>query len=529
MGDHRGSDGETTGELAAVRALLQVSAPTQAGLTAAFGRRLTDLLIRATDIRACAVLVDRDDGLGPVPLAWSGGQPAGATWAGRMPLPLTPPWQGNVMVDVPDPATRPSVELVAQRVAAALENERLRVGGQRQQERLSFLVEVGNLLAQSMDSALTAALIPRLVVPRLAPWCALYLLGRGGRAHVATAVHSDEAMTTQMLSDQGRLGVVLHSAEVRGLVEAGEMASLPAPLEGLLVPLRGAGETLGAIAVAQDGAVDIETITVLEEVARRAAAALANARAHEERQRVSHTLQQALLPPALPAVAGLEIGTRYVPAGRYTEVGGDLFDVIALPDGRTLCMIGDVAGKGAQAATVTSLVREVLRILVRDGKSVHEALGVLNATLRERSDRHCTLAVCELAPPTVDGAVPARVYLAGHDRPVLVRATGEAVQVGEWGTALGVLQTISCPDRDIVLRPGDSLVLYTDGATERRDGDAFFGQDRLHRTAAQLAGHPADVMAAGITGAVVDASAEPPRDDIAIVVVRNTAVVTKPQ
>jgi serine phosphatase RsbU (regulator of sigma subunit) len=204
-------------------------------------------------------------------------------------------------------------------------------------------------------------------------------------------------------------------------------------------------------------------------------------------------------------------------------VGGDLFDVIALADGRTVCVIGDVAGKGAQAATVTSLVREVLRILVRDGKSVGEALAVLNSTLRERSDRHCTVAACELAPATSSGAVAVTVLLAGHDRPLVVRADGEVAVVGEWGTALGVLDRVSIPPREVVLHPGDSLVLYTDGATERRSGDEFFGHERLHRTASQLAGHPADVMAAGITGMVMDASPEPPRDDIAIVVVRNTA------
>jgi serine phosphatase RsbU (regulator of sigma subunit) len=325
-----------------------------------------------------------------------------------------------------------------------------------------------------------------------------------------------------MLSDHRGLGPALHSAAVRELVFGDDTASLPAPLEGFLVPLRSGGEGIGGIAIGQDGAADVETIEVAEEVGRRAAAALANARAHEERQRLSHILQQALLPPALPATPGLEIGTRYVPAGRYAEVGGDLFDVIALADGRTVCLIGDVAGKGAQAATVTSLVREVLRILIRDGKSVSEALGVLNATLRERSDRHCTVAVCEFAPPTPSGVVPATVLLAGHDRPVVVRADGEVTAVGEWGTALGVLDRVSCPPREVLLNPGDCLVLYTDGATERRAGEDFFGHDRLHRSASQLAGHSADVMAAGITGMVMDASPEPPRDDIAIVVVRNT-------
>jgi serine phosphatase RsbU (regulator of sigma subunit) len=518
--DRGGPSPDEPAELRAVRALLQVGAPTRTGAAATFARRLVEVLVRETAATGGTVVVDRDDGGGPATLAWvaGGSSPVSRT---RVDLPLTPPWRGHLQLDgMIDPTDSPYV-MVAQRIATALEYERLRLDARRQQERLNFLIEVGHLLGQSLDSGLTAALIPRMLVPRLAPWCALYLPGRGGRPRVAAAVHTDEAMTSQMLSDQHGLGLRLHSAELLDLVREAEVATLPAPLEGFLVPLAMGGETLGALAVGQDGASDVDTITVVEEVARRAAAALANAQAHEERQRVAHTLQQALLPPKLPVVPGLEIGTRYVPAGRNTEVGGDLYDVIALADGRTLCVIGDVAGKGAKAATVTGLVREVLRILVREGKSAADALGLLNTTLRERSDRHCTLAVCELAPVAADGTVHGTVLLAGHDRPLVVRADGGVEPVGEWGTALGVLDRVSCPARPVVLHSGDSLVLYTDGATERRSADGFFGHERLHRGAAQLAGHPADVIAASLTSLVMDATDEPPRDDIAFVVVRN--------
>ncbi|HET9518878.1 MAG TPA: PP2C family protein-serine/threonine phosphatase, partial [Actinoplanes sp.] len=150
-----------------------------------------------------------------------------------------------------------------------------------------------------------------------------------------------------------------------------------------------------------------------------------------------------------------------------------------------------------------------------------EVLSRVNRTLVQRGGgRYCTLAMATVGR-TATGGLDVELHLAGHDRPVLVRADGKASFVGEGGTALGLLETISSPAAHTSLAPGDTLVFYTDGVTERRRGRALFGTERLRAAAAQMAGYPADVVAARLRATTIGFSVEEPRDDIAILVLRN--------
>jgi serine phosphatase RsbU (regulator of sigma subunit) len=163
----------------------------------------------------------------------------------------------------------------------------------------------------------------------------------------------------------------------------------------------------------------------------------------------------------------------------------------------------------------------VIRVLVRDGKPLPEALGALNDTLVERGGgRYCTLALAAVER-VGNGHLEVSLHLAGHDRPVLVRGDGRTSFVGTGGTALGLLDTIATPAATVPLGPGDALVFYTDGVTERRRGRELFGPERLRETAAPLAGYSADVVAARLRTAAINFSPEDPRDDIAILVLRN--------
>jgi serine phosphatase RsbU (regulator of sigma subunit) len=187
-------------------------------------------------------------------------------------------------------------------------------------------------------------------------------------------------------------------------------------------------------------------------------------------------------------------------------------------------VIGDVSGKGVQAAAVTGLVRDVIRVLVGDGKPLPEVLGRLNETLVERGGgRYCTLALAAVGPGA-NGQLDVALHLAGHDRPVLLRGGGGATFVGTGGTALGLLDSIATPTADIPLGPGDALIFYTDGVTERRRGRELFGTERLRDAAAPLAGYSADVTAARLRATAIGFSVEAPRDDIAILVLRNDAL-----
>ena len=191
---------------------------------------------------------------------------------------------------------------------------------------------------------------------------------------------------------------------------------------------------------------------MFEDVARRAALAIDNARIHAERRRVAQTLQRSLLPPALPLVDGIGFAAEYVPTGDDAEVGGDFYDVVPLPDGRWLVVIGDVSGKGVQAAAVTGLVRDVIRVLVGDGKPLPEALARLNETLVERGGgRYCTLALAAVGPAEGDRWT-CRCTSPGTTGRCCCAATAGAEFVGTGGTALGLLDTITSPTPEITLR-----------------------------------------------------------------------------
>ncbi|MEU4397859.1 SpoIIE family protein phosphatase [Micromonospora orduensis] len=473
------------------------------------------------------IRLDRGDGQGRQVLARIGRQPRPGSELLQVPLTVHRPYGGELELDAaPSAYARPLAVLTAERLSLHLENDRLRRADVRRQAWLTFLAEASELLAQSLDVELTMALVPQLVVPRLGQWCAVHTTDEWGRLRLAAATHADESVLPQLHKVLAETGPDSVQARLREASRSAAQIPLGGPMEGFAVPLIARGQRLGTLAVGrhQRHRHDPDEVSVLEDVARRAALAIENARIHAERRRVAQTLQQSLLPPVLPVVDGIGFAAEYVPTGDDAEVGGDFYDVVPLPDGRSLVVIGDVSGKGVQAAAVTGLVRDVIRVLVGDGKPLREVLSRLNETLVERGGgRYCTLALAAVGPGG-GNELDVALHLAGHDRPVLLAGKGGAGFVGTGGTALGLLDTITSPTAEITLGPGDSLIFYTDGVTERRRGRELFGTDRLRDAAAPLAGYSADVVAARLRAAAINFSVEPPRDDIAILVLRNDAV-----
>ncbi|MEN3310177.1 MAG: hypothetical protein V7603_6379 [Micromonosporaceae bacterium] len=495
------------------------------GPTSPIGKLLSRLC-GAVGATAGVVLLDRGDGNGRTPLAEYGLRVPRDAGEIRVPLAVSRPWSGELALATPTTANgyvRPLAQLTAERLSLALENDRLRRADLRRQAWLTFLAEASDLLAQSLEVELTMALIPRLIVPRLGQWCAVYTIDEWGEPQFASAAHRDEAVLSDLLDDLAATGGGGPQAQLREVVRMGVQVPLPAPVDGFALPLTARGQRLGTLAVGRhlDHRQDPQELAVIEDVARRAALALDNARIHAERRRVAETLQQSLLPPALPAVTGIAFGAEYVPTLGDADVGGDFYDVVAMPDGRWLVVVGDVSGKGVQAAAVTGLVRDVIRVLIRDGRPLPEMLRRINETLVERGGgRYCTLAMAAVRIADAN-RLEINLHLAGHDRPVLVGTDGEARFVGSPGTALGLLQQVKTPSVTVPLRPGDTLVFYTDGVTERRRGDELFGLDRLREAVGPLAGYAADVVAARLRATALGFSTEPPRDDIAILALRN--------
>jgi phosphoserine phosphatase RsbU/P len=248
----------------------------------------------------------------------------------------------------------------------------------------------------------------------------------------------------------------------------------------------------------------------------------AKQRAEESEVRATNlarTLQQTLLPPHLPIIAGLDVEAEYRPAGDGSEVGGDFYDVFQVGADDWVVVIGDVCGKGAEAAVVTALARYTLRAAaIRDAAPAH-GLRVLNEALR-RSDgsRLCTAVVLRFT--WAEGRWAVRSCAAGHALPLLLRPGDEPVAVGRPGTLLGALNEVMLVEARLELAEGDAIVAYTDGVTEgRTPGGEFYGEERLHERLAAAAA-AGECPGSALLADVLDFQHGVPRDDIAIVAVR---------
>jgi hypothetical protein len=481
---------------------------------------LLDRLGRGLGVATGTIIVDRADGAGPQVLArYTSAQPAaGDGRTVRVPLGLSRPWTGQLtLTGARGHYAQPVAVLTAGQFALLLENRRLEEAHDDRRGWLLFLAEAGELLAQSMNVELTAALVPRLVVPRLGQWCAVHLANEYGELSLTSLTHADEGAIARLTAHLDQALTALER-----VVDGQGFAPLGPPTDGMSFPLRFRGERLGVLTVGRpaDRPHTPEELAIVEDLGRRAGVAIDNARVHDNRGRIATALQASLLPPTLPSIQGLEVAAAYVPTGDGLDVGGDFYDIMPLPGQGWMLVVGDVSGKGVGAAAVTGLVREVLHTLALDYHEPEHTLSRLNATLVERGGGYfCTLALAFLSQ-VAPGRFELSLHLAGHDRPVLLRADGTTSLVGEGGTALGLLDVISTPRTTIQLDHGDALVFYTDGVTERRKGRTLYGHRRLRNEMSSLAGSPAAVLASQLRSSVLAFSPSPPRDDIAIVALR---------
>ncbi len=249
------------------------------------------------------------------------------------------------------------------------------------------------------------------------------------------------------------------------------------------------------------------------ELALRVGNAVENARLFRQREAIAHTLQQSLLPPELPKLPGLDVAALYRPAGEVNEVGGDFYDLFGTGRDEWFAVVGDVCGKGAEAAAVTALARYTIRAAVTRHRSPANVLRWLNAAmLRQQADRFVTLACVRIELADV---VTVTVACGGHPAPRVLRSTGLVEELGAIGTVVGLLEAVAAEDRTTRLAPGDALVLYTDGLTEARAPHVM--------TPAQLDSAVAGARRLDARGIVEHLSAQVPdplRDDLALLALR---------
>ena len=242
-----------------------------------------------------------------------------------------------------------------------------------------------------------------------------------------------------------------------------------------------------------------------------------------EKTELSDTLRAGLRPRSLPAVPGLAIAVRSLPADRQDQVSGDFYDVHPAGPGRWAVVLGDVSGRGVEAAVVTSMARYTLRMLSRQGWRPSQVLGQLNQALlaADDTDRFCTVVYGLIEPSEVGTRVT--LALGGHPAPLLLRRDGTVTPVGVAGTALGLLPEVEHQDTTIDLHPGEVLLAFTDGVVEAHRGREQFGEERLAGVLADAASarwsrmaYLADVLAGRVIEAVEGFGADP--DDVAVLV-----------
>ncbi len=239
---------------------------------------------------------------------------------------------------------------------------------------------------------------------------------------------------------------------------------------------------------------------------------------------IARVLQKALLPPSLPSIPGAEVEAKYVAAAEGVEVGGDFYDVFAIHEDGWALVMGDVAGKGPEAASLTSLARYTIRAAAMRVRRPKRVLSLLNEEILRQTDgeRLFTAVYGELEPELGGaGAMVLRVACAGHPSPLILREGGEVERLPDTGTILGALDDPEFSYCEVALERGESVVFYTDGVIEARSDDgSFFGEERLMEAAAGCAGLSAKEVASRFEDAALRFQNGVARDDIAVLVLR---------
>ena len=386
----------------------------------------------------------------------------------------------------------------------------------------------------------------RAVVPSLADLCVIHLERPGGRIEpiaVACADPAQDAVAHALAERQGadpdaRVGPAAVIRTGRPEVDAEitpedlvreqvdpEERRLLAELgvhSAAILPLSARGAVLGSLTLAMGTSgrrYGADLVELAESLATGAALALDNARLFAEQVDVARAFQNALLPSELPRIPGTQLAARFRAAGRSNQVGGDFYDVFAAGAGEWAVVIGDVVGKGPEAAAITSLVRATLQAAVLRGDGADAALHLVDDALRRRPAVQFCSAVHGRLRPIEGGGVDVRLLAAGHPPPLVLRRDGTLEVIDITGTLLGVSPEPRFGEAEVHLAPGDGLLLYTDGATELRGADPWRGESALRETVLASSGVSMAELVERVEHEALILSGGELRDDLALLAV----------
>ena len=371
----------------------------------------------------------------------------------------------------------------------------------RAELRSQFLSKASDILASSLDYEQTLTNVAWLAVPEIADWCAVDLFDERGDRQSVVAAHRDpdkvelarrlRELEPDQLDPERGLGLLMRTGEPlvypsipAELIESAardaehlELLRAVALRSAIAVPLHGAQRILGAMTLVNSESerrFAEDDVDFAMQLAARAAVAVENARIYSERSQIATTLQHSLLPAELPKIPGWELASLYRPAGAGVgvEVGGDFYDAYAV-DGGWMILIGDVTGKGVEAAAMTALVRHGARFVGEYAPYPAEVLARLDRALR----RQPALSLCTALCMRLEGD-RVTVASAGHPLPLLVSDDGVQT-VGQPGSVLGAFEDGAWPTAELTVGAREVLLLYTDGVTDTVGDAGRFGEQRL--------------------------------------------------
>lgn len=408
-----------------------------------------------------------------------------------------------------------------------------------ERERTSFLADASSQLLASLNLERCMEVTVRLAARHLAD-AALVIAPGSGRSHPVSYCGPDGEVQHQEL--------LVDPADVPGLAEA--MQGFPpvpsrwidpaaAPswvaredlgeLTAMVVTaLPGHGVPAGALVLLRRGggsAFSDGEEMVARLFAARAGAAMSAARVYAEQASITDTLMRELLPPRTTRLPEAELAARYRPSGDGELVGGDFYDLHPAADDlgapESLVVLGDVCGKGLEAAVLTGKIRNTLRALVPLAGDHQRVLELLNGTLlNSDSTRFVTLVLASLHQE--GGRVRLRLTSAGHSAPLIVRAGGEVESADTRGSLIGVLEEITSTTATVLLEPGDTCLLYTDGITEAVGGplgDEMFGDERLRAELRGCGGMPPEALVERVHMLAAEWVGAGTHDDMAVIAI----------
>jgi serine phosphatase RsbU (regulator of sigma subunit) len=434
---------------------------------------------------------------------------------------------------------------MGRRAALSVDNARLHSELSERSRENEFLAAASAELDQTLDMDETLQRLADLTVPSLGDGCMVDLLEDTGIVRRVASASADEAARAVLerlreqhidLDSAHPIAIALRTGTLqrvddidRGMHHAwtSDGSYLDAVhgwpgRSAVVAPMVARGRTLGTIALSSftDRTFDTDDERVIRELARRAAFAVDNARLFGESSYIATKLQQSLLPPHLPEIPGVEIAARFRPAGETNDVGGDFYDIFVRGPDEWAITIGDVCGKGADAAAVTSLARHTLRATaMRGDDEPDELLRTLNRAMLAEGPMAYQFCTVSLASFSVGAeSTIAKVSSGGHPLPIVLRADGTVEAVGDPGTLLGVIPDPDLSTTEIELFRGDTVVFYTDGITEARTTQGMIGFGGLLSAVQSCAGCAAAEIAERIEQRLLDSEATELRDDVALVV-----------